>query len=92
MILRALTNGKVSGVHTLIVPSQIVGGVLITTNNTDAASVTVRRIDANGLPIIDISTVTSMFVGAPFGMDDTDRIHVTVSGTGASAQIYEWVP
>lgn len=92
MILRPLTNGAVSGTHTLTVKSTIVGGVLITTNNSDAATVVVRRESDSGLPIINISTVTTMWIGGPFGLDDTETAHVTVSGTGASAQIYEWVP
>ena len=92
MILRPLTNGAVSGSHTLIVKSGIIGGVLITTDNTNATTVTVRREGSTWMPIINIATVTTMWIGGPFGLDDSETAHVVVSGTGASAQIYEWVP
>jgi hypothetical protein len=90
MQLRALTNGAVTSTGTLYVQSGTVGGLLITTNNTNAAVVTLRRDDANGKQLIYISTITTMWITAPITMEETTTLYYSVSGTGASAQIYEW--
>jgi hypothetical protein len=95
MILRALTNGAVIGSNALKVASGIIGGVLITTDNTNAASVVIYRSDGGGnqgaKAIFSISTKTTIWVGAPFTIEEAGYVLVVVSGTGASAQIYEWV-
>jgi len=91
MILRALSNGALSSTGTLTVPSQIVGGVLITTDNTNAATVILRRDNASGSQILDISTITTMWIGAPFSLDRTETVYYSITGTGASAHLYEWV-
>lgn len=91
MILRALTNGAVSGDQTLEVKSGILGGVLITADGTNNAVVTVRRVDNAGKPILQVTTKIPLFPTAPFHLEDATSIFVSVSGTGAAAQFYEWV-
>lgn len=92
MVLRPITNGSVTGNNTLTIASQIVGGVLITTDGTNAAVVTVHRDDASGKEIFDISSKQPLWIAGPFSLEGTDQAYVTVSGTGAAVQIYEWVP
>jgi hypothetical protein len=68
-----------------------VGGILITTNNTNQGTVLLHRDDASGAQIIDIATVTSMWITGPFSMEGTTSLYYSVSGTGCAAQFYEWV-
>lgn len=97
MKLRALTNGAIAGTQTLTVPSGIVGGVLLSTDNSNAGSVTVRLGDSGGKQILSISSVTTLWITGPFDLEykgpkTSDIIAwVSVSGTGATAQFYEWV-
>lgn len=91
MILKRLTNGAVDSTGSVTVESKILGGVLITTDNTNAGTVVLRRDDGSGAQILDISTVTTMFITAPITMEGTDTLHYTVSGTGCAVQLYEWV-
>lgn len=92
MVLRPITNGAFTGTQTLTIKSQIVGGVLITADSTNAAAVTVQRVDGSGKKIFDVSTKVPLWIAGPFSLENTDQAFVSVSGTGALAQIYEWVP
>lgn len=91
MLLKALTEGRVSGTSTLQVPDGILGAVLISTDSTNAAVVTVQRIDGAGKTIFSISTKTPLFVAGPFSLEGATAVYYSVSGTGATAQFYEWV-
>ena len=91
MLLRALTNGSVTGTGTLECESFTCGGILITTDNTNQGTVRMRREDSNGKQIIEVKTVTSMWIAGPFSLEDTKRIYYEVTGTGCEAQFFEWV-
>ena len=91
MVLRKLSNGRISGTGTIQCKSFILGGVLISTNNTNAAAVQIRRDDVNGKLLFDISTITSMFATAPISTEGTQTLYYSITGTGGSAQLYEWV-
>ena len=91
MLIKAITNGSVTSTGTVECESQIVGGVLITTDNTNQGTVILRRDDASGKQIIEIKTVTSMWISGPFSMEGTSALYHAVSGTGCEAQLYEWV-
>jgi hypothetical protein len=91
MVLRPLTNGSFNGTQTLTVKSTIVGGVLITADGTNAATVVVQRQDANGKEIFEIVTKVPLWIAGPFSLEGTEAAYVTASGTGAAAQLYEWV-
>ena len=91
MILNPLTDGKVTGTAELIIPSGILGGVLISTNSSNAAVVTVQRNNASGKKVFDISTIAPAFLIGPVSLEDTDIAYYSVTGTGASVQFYEWV-
>jgi hypothetical protein len=91
MILRALTNGAMTGTDTLTVTSRIVGGVLITADSTNAATVVIRRLNDTGKPILDVTTKIPLWITGPFSTEEALQVHVSVSGTGAEAQVYEWV-
>lgn len=91
MVLRPLTNGAFAGTQTLTIPSFIMGGVLITADGTNNAVVTVQRTDSSGKKIFDITTKVPLWIPGPFSTEAEDTVYVSVSGTGALAQIYEWV-
>ena len=91
MILRRLTAGSITGTGTLTVESQIVGGILLTADGTNAASVTLQRDTSGGTKIIELSSTISMWISGPFGMEETETLYYAISGTGGSAQLYEWV-
>jgi hypothetical protein len=88
MLLQPLTNGAITGADTIACPSKLLGGVLITTDGTNAAVVVVHKTDNAGVKIFDISTRTPIFVVGPIEADST--IYYSVTGTGAKAQIYGW--
>lgn len=87
--IRDISGGAVSGTNTYQLPKEIFGGVLISADGTNAATVTVRRNDAAGAIVFQMTTKTPLPVFAPFEADAA--IHTVVSGTGASAQFFEWI-
>lgn len=91
MVLRPITNGSFSGTQTLSVPSGIVGGILITADSTNAAVVTIQKTDANGKQSFSLSTKVPIWITGPISLEGVMSAYVSVSGTGAAAQIYEWV-
>ena len=92
MLLKALGNdGAVTSTGTFTVANGIVGGVLITADGTNNATVILRKDDANGKQLFDLVTKSPTFVAAPIGMEGTRTLYYNVSGTGAAAQLFEWV-
>lgn len=94
MLLKALTDGSQTGTGNLTFSSSYqggnLGGVLITTDGTNAAVVTVQRNDANGKKVFQISTKTPVFITGAIGMEGAQIGYFSVSGTGAAAQFFEW--
>lgn len=89
--MKALTNGTISGTGTLTVDGYKIGAVLLTTNNSNAATVTLRRDNATGKKLFDLSSVTTIWVAGPISTEETQTVYYSISGTGATAQLYEWV-
>ncbi len=95
MKLTPLTAGTISGTGTVTLEGQFgnagtIGGVLITADGTNDATVTLRKDTATGTILFDIVTKSPIFVSGPFRSDSTKTIYYTISGTGASAMLYEW--
>lgn len=91
MNLRALTNGAITVDATVNVKDQIIGGLLITADGTNNAVVKVRRENAEGKPVIDITTKIPLWITGPISLENTSTAYVNVSGTGAAVQVYEWI-
>ena len=96
MNLRTLTDGRVAGTGTLTLqgshnPGGKLGAVLISTDGTNAAVVTVQRSDASGLTLFSMSTKTPIDVQMPIDSQGTSTLYFSVTGTGAEAQFYEWI-
>ena len=92
MLLKAIGNdGALTGTGTVSVESRILGGVLITTNGTNAATVVLRRENSSGKQVFDYSGIPPYFATGPMSMEGTQTLYYDISGTGAAAQLYEWV-
>jgi len=92
MVLRPLTDGKISGTGTVSLNyGRLLGGVLVSTDGTNAAAVTVRKVNASGERVFDISTKTpGFFCLSPIDAG-AQTLYYSITGTGASAQLYEAV-
>ena len=88
---RALTDGNVTGTGTVTCGQGNVAGVLLTANGTNDATVILRRDDGSGKQLFDVVSKSPGFMLAPIDTENTATVHYTISGTGAAAQIYEWV-
>lgn len=86
MLLTPITDGRVSGIGTLIMSTGVLGGVMITADGTNDAVVVIRNNGPDGRKIFHLSTKNSIFVGAPIAC--CKEVYYDISGTGASAQIY----
>jgi hypothetical protein len=88
MVLRPATDGSVAGSNlALKLRSGVIGGVLISADGSDAVTVTI--IDGNGNIAFQLVTAQPAFIIGPIKATKDNTL--TVSGTGGSAMIYEWV-
>lgn len=91
MLLKPIGNdGAVSGTGTLTCESRVLGGVLITADGTNNATVIVRKDNSTGKQIFDLVTKAPLFITGPMSAE-SQTLYYDVSGTGAAAQLYEWV-
>jgi len=74
----------------LVFNSRILGGVMIGTDGTNAAVVTLQRDNSSGFEAFHISTKTPMWIHGPMLLDSIAGYY-SVTGTGAEAKFYEWV-
>lgn len=93
MILKAVTTngnqaGLITGTDTFKLSSKTLGGVNISTDGTNAAAVVVRKDGPEGEIIFQQSTKTPVLMVAP--IQAASVCYCSVSGTGASAQFFEW--
>lgn len=89
MILKPLSDGRISGTGQLKLDNRIFGGAIISADGTNAAIVSIKNDDEFGKTIFSISTKSPAAVFGPF--QGSESIYYSVSGTGATAQLYEWV-
>ena len=90
MILKPVSDGSVVGTGTLSFESMTLGGVLITANGTNDATVTLQKDNSSGLKVFDIVTKSPIFVAGPIRINSPAGYY-SVSGTGSGCQFYEWV-
>ena len=92
MLLKALgTDGALTGTGTLTCESRILGGVLITADGTNNATVIVRKDNSSGDQIFDLVTKTPVFITGPITNKGSQTLYYDISGTGAAAQFFEWI-
>ena len=95
MLLKPATDGSITGTGTFVLESTILGGVLITADGTNAATVIVRYVNSSGKQIFKLVTKSPIFITGPLsnrdGGNTSQTAYYDVSGTGGAAQFYEWV-
>ena len=89
MLLKPMTDGRVSGTGTIACESRIFGGILLSTDGTNAATISVQKDNSNGDPVFEFYSVTAQMVVAPIQASDT--LYYSISGTNVTAQLFEWV-
>jgi len=87
MVLRALTDGAFTGTANIAVPVGKLGGILISTDGTNAATVNIYNKGKDR--IFSLVTVSPFFAVAPILCEK--EITAIVSGTGAAVFLYEWM-
>ena len=93
MNLVGLTDGAVSGTATvsLGMVGRALGGVAITADGTNNATVVVRRNSSTGKVLFHMVTKSPLVAILPVHTDGATQLHYSISGTGGLAMIYEWV-
>ncbi len=91
MLLKVLTNEAVTGTGSVECRSQILGGILVSTDNSTVGTVIINREDTNGKEIIKIKTATTMWINGPFSLEGTSTVFFNVTGNNCEVHLYEWV-
>lgn len=88
--LAPLTSDTITGTGTLTLTKgkNMFGGFDLNCNGTNAGTLIIRDTDATGKILVKTSSVVGKFGYAPIHCSGT--IYYSVSGTGASAFLYEW--
>lgn len=89
MIFESLTSA-IAGADTLQMSSFIFGGANVFTDGTNAATVIVREDNAAGKVLLHAITKTSMEIMNPI-KSNSKTIYYSITGTGATAQLFGWV-
>ena len=90
MILIPLSEGKLNGTGSVFVKTRIIGGIVVTADGTNDATVVLRRDTSVGTIVFQLVTKSPAFVVAPI-FCDTQQVYVSCTGTGAGVFLYEWV-
>ena len=91
MLLRSISEGTIAGTGTLQMPAKVLGGVLITADGTNNATILLQTDNSSGAQIFELVTKSPIFITGPISNNGSQTLYYSISGTGASAQIYEWV-
>lgn len=83
-----ITDDTVTGTGTINFTRELFGGFDLNCDGTNAGTLIVRDTDATGRILVKTSSVTGKIGYAPMPCSGT--IYYSVSGTGASAFLYEW--
>ena len=89
-LLREISGNQISGTGTLVCNSRVLGGVNIVADGTNAATVVIRKDSSTGAIIFSTQVKSPYFPIAPI-LADTNTLYYSITGTNATAEIYEWV-
>ena len=95
MNLTPLTNGAQTNTGTAELISSVnkggvIGGVLITADGSNDATVILRENNSTGFILFEIVTKSPLFITAPIRSGNTNIIYYSITGTNATAMLYEW--
>lgn len=83
-----ITADTVTGTGTITLTDETFGGFDLNCDGTNAGTLIVRDTNASGRILVKTSSVTGKIAYAPIPC--SGAIYYSVSGTGASAFLYEW--
>lgn len=89
---RSLTDGAVSSTGILNMASPILGGVLFGVDGTNAGTLKIHKGPDAKSPVIFHLSAIKVPVFITCEIQAAPQIYYNVSGTGATVQIYEYVP
>jgi len=89
--VRPISNGAISGSGTLVLTGSRLGGTVISADGLNNAVVEIRKNNATGDVLLDLSTKIPFVETAQILCADTSVIYYSISGTNAKAQIYEHI-
>jgi hypothetical protein len=89
MILKPITSGSISGVGLIACQSKLLGGVLISVDGTNAGTVVVRKDSETGDVVFHMVAFRPVFCGNPILASDI--LYYSITGTGCTAMLYEWI-
>lgn len=90
MVLIPISEGMLNGVGNFFVNSRTIGGIVVTADGTNNATVIIKRENASGTEIFKLITKSPAFICAPI-FCNTQNLYITCTGTGAGVFLYEWV-
>jgi hypothetical protein len=88
--IKPITDGAIAGTGSIDLDGNIFGGFILNADGTNSASIEIRINDSAGEVLVDANSTISEAVFAPFRAT-SGRIYYSISGTGASASLYEWI-
>lgn len=91
MLLNPISDGGINGVALATILSKTLGGVLISADSTNDATVVIRENSSTGKVVFHMVTKNPAFICAPIGLNAT-QIYISCTGTGAKCFVYEWIP
>lgn len=90
MILNPASDGRLNGTGFCRIPSSVIGGVLVSADGTNDATIVISENDANGKVIFSLVTKNPAFICAPMSCGMAKSVYVSCTGTGAGVFLYEW--
>ena len=89
-MLLPLTSSSISGTGTINLQGNTFGGALVTTDGANAISIVIREQGPSGKQIFNISTISAGPMTMPIDVQ-SKILYYSISGTGATAMLYEWI-
>ena len=83
-----ITDDTVTGTGTITMKGELFGGFDLNCDGSNAGTLIVRDTGASGKILVKTNSVTGKIAYAPMPCSGT--IYYSVSGTGATAFLYEW--
>ena len=88
MIYKAITAGQVTTTAEISCPSGLFA-VSLVADGTNSANAIVKKDTSGGAVVFDADAVQSVWYAGPFHADGATELHLTLAGTGGTAQLFE---
>ena len=88
MTISEVSNGAITGTGYLRLTNNLIGGILVNADGTNAASITLRDGSNTGPVLFSYSSKQPLFIQNPIRCN-SNQIYYSISGTGTSVEIFE---